>query len=263
MQRHGEIKGSLSTSDNVANLARLPGFQQCLEIDYTKVQLPGWKTFHHWPGASPATRLGAIPWQDQGNLSTAVNVANLVRAPGFQHCLEPDYVTHRSITTRLKNFPSLTWSLTSHKTGCNSMARSGKSFNGRQCCQPGTGARFSTFSVDHLTTILSEPQTGGTVGWNGCFLLRRQRHLHQIRWWSLLSQWSQRYCSCIDLIDDPTPSHRYLAYTSPKSLCEATEVTLVSGVLQCILETAVGGDSQFRHGPISWCGRWRGGPWSW
>ena len=125
-------------------------------VNETKLylSLPGWKTFHHWPGASPAIRLGAILWQDQGNLSTAVNVANLARAPGFQHCLEPDYVTHRSIITRLKNFPSPTRSLASHKTGCNSMARSGKSFNGRQCCQPGTGARFSTLSG----TRLCDPQ---------------------------------------------------------------------------------------------------------
>ena len=46
------------------------------------------------PGASPAMRLGAMPRRDQKSLSTSDSVANLARAPDFQHCPVIDSSTH-------------------------------------------------------------------------------------------------------------------------------------------------------------------------
>ena len=48
----------------------------------------------------------------------------------------------------VEKLPILSRRLPSHEAGCNVAERSGKSFNIRQCCQPGTGARFSTLSGD-------------------------------------------------------------------------------------------------------------------
>ena len=96
--------------------------------------------------------LGATPWRDQRK---PLNIRQCCQpGTGARFSTMSRDRLHKSTITRLKNFPSLIRSHPSHKTGCNSMARSGKSFNGSQWCQPGMGARFSTLSG----TRLCDPQ---------------------------------------------------------------------------------------------------------
>ena len=110
-------------------------------------------------------------------------------------------------------------------------------------------------------TLISDPRTGGAVGWNSCCRFCRRRHLRRIL--GLLPQWSQGYCSCFHQLKDPATSHRSLTDPCWQSLGKTAEVAPVAGVHQRILEASVICRPQLSHSPISWRGGRRCRPRSW
>ena len=109
--------------------------------------LTGWRNSQSSPGAPQ-------PWgwvQCHGEIgisSTPNNVANLARAPDFQHCSEQTKWQHcldgtGETPNRLKKLPIKSRRSPAVRLGAMPR-RDWDLFNTKQCCQSGTGARFST-----------------------------------------------------------------------------------------------------------------------